>query len=49
MKEKASTADISMNKFLCRAGSVVTAQQVAHPPGFNYSGGVPTLDEVKNS
>ena len=40
MKQKAEKADISFNKFLNRAGSIVTAEQVAVPPGFNT--GVPS-------
>lgn len=38
MKEKARFADVSMNKFLVRAGSIVTKEQVASPPWMASSG-----------
>lgn len=49
MKAKAQAADISMNKFLCRAGSVVTTEQVAVPPGFNSGGAVSYEEYLKNN
>ena len=42
MKAKAEFADISINKFLNRAGSIVTPEQVASPPWISESSvGVP--------
>lgn len=46
MKQKAHAADISVNKFLNRAGSVVTIDQVVQPPG--YSGGAATIKEIQS-
>lgn len=46
MKKKAQSADISVNKFLNRAGSVVTVDQVVNPPG--YTGGAVSVMEYQN-
>lgn len=38
MKLKAQTADISINKFLNRAGSIVTTEQIVNFPLMNNVG-----------
>lgn len=43
MKQKAEFADISINKFLNRAGTVVTQEQVSTPTWVQEQGGVPPV------
>ena len=46
-KAKAKSADVSMSKFMHRAGSIVNTEQIIDFP--KHSGGVATLDEQTKS
>ena len=45
-KKKAQDADVSMSKFIHRAGSIVETEQIIDYP--KYGGGVPSQSEQMN-
>ncbi len=46
MKIKAQGADVSINKFLNRAGSIVTTQQIANFPLTRDTNGAASTSEI---